>query len=154
MRVRSYVERGADLTSYRTFGWEATASQTTGDPRLDNNPFFHERVYADVDKALAARGYEKVPSGTPDLLLHFHASVNQELDLNGVDQRYACEDCRPFVYEKGTLLLDVVDARTNRLLWRGWSEGSIDGMIDDQEWMEQRIDEAIGQILDKFPSRS
>jgi hypothetical protein len=57
------------------------------------------------------------------------------------------------VYDAGTLLIDLVDARTNRLVWRGWAEGSVDGVIDNQEWMEARIDEAVTRILERLPRR-
>ena len=36
-------------------------------------------------------------------------------------------------------------------VWRGWAEGSIEGAIDDQQWMENRIDRAVTQILAKLP---
>ena len=62
-------------------------------------------------------------------------------------------DCRPYVYEKGTLFVDLVDPRTNQLVWRGWAEGSIDGVIDHQQWMEARVDEAVTQILARLPRR-
>jgi hypothetical protein len=56
MNVNSYVERGIDFNRYRTYNWGPADALSTGDPRLDNNRFFHERVQADVDQQLAARG--------------------------------------------------------------------------------------------------
>ena len=154
VKVNSYLERGADLTRYRTYDWGAPDSWTTGDPRLDNNPFFQERVRADVDKQLAGRGFEKTMSGRPDLRLHYHASFTQRIDTNGLDEaRGYCDnhDCQPYVYEAGTLLLDFVDTRTNRVVWRGWAEGSVDGVIDNQQWLEQRVDDAVKRILARLP---
>ena len=58
MDVRSFVERGADVTQYRTYNWAPPDAQATGDPRLDNNPFFHERIQVDVEKQLNTRGFE------------------------------------------------------------------------------------------------
>jgi hypothetical protein len=49
------------------------------------------------------------------------------------------------------LLLDFIDARTNQLAWRGWAEGGFDGAIDNQDWMEARIDAAVGKILARLP---
>jgi len=152
--VRSYVDRGADFSRYRTYGWGPADALTTGDPRLDNNPFFRERLQADVDAQLAARGYEQTAPEAADLLLHYHVSVTQRIDVNAVDQRYGyCDDCQPRVYDAGTLTLDLVDARTGRLVWRGWAERSIEGTLDKQEWMEQQIDEAVARILERLPRR-
>jgi hypothetical protein len=101
---------------------------------------------------LASRGFEKATS--PDLLIHYHASVTQDIYISGGERRDGdCEGCRPEVYDAGTLLIDLVDARTNRLVWRGWAKSSIDGVIDNQDWMEQRIDEAVARILEKLPRR-
>jgi hypothetical protein len=156
MNVNSFVERGIDVRQYRTFSWGPPDTVSTGDPRLDNNRFFDERVRAQVEKELAARGFEKESSGTPDLLVHYHASVTQEIDVRNLDREYRyCEnaDCRPYVYDAGTLFVDLVDPRTNKLVWRGWAEGSVEGVIDNQDWMEARVDEAVTRILERLPRR-
>lgn len=155
VRVNSYSERAVDFSRYRTYAWSPTVHGPTGDPRLDDNRFFHERVRADIESGLNRRGYEAAAAGEPDLIVHYHASVTQEIDVATVDAAY-CEtnDCRPYVYEAGTLLIDLVDARTSRIVWRGWAEGSIEGAIDDQRFMEQRVDEAVDRILERLPNRS
>jgi len=156
MHVNSYADRGTDFNRYRTYGFAPADRASTGDPRLDNNPFFNERMRADIDRQLAARGFEKTASPTPDLLIHYHASFTQQVDVNSVDREYGyCRtgDCRPFVYDTGTLTVDLVDAGTNRLVWRGWAEGGVDGVIDDQTWLEQRVDQAVTRILAQLPRR-
>jgi hypothetical protein len=152
--VSSYVARGTDFSQYQTYRWEVTGRFETGDPRLDNNPFFQERVQATAERQLAAKGFEKVTSGASELVLHYHASVEQKLNVNDADaQNGFCTDCEPYVYDAGTLVIDFVDARTNRLIWRGWAEGSVDGVIDNQQWMEERIDRAVARILEALPRR-
>lgn len=154
MNLSSHAERGLDFAQYRTYDWGPADALPIGNPRLDNNPFFHQRVQADVEKQLATMGFEETTSGTPDLLIHYHASINQRLDVSGADRKYGyCDDCKPYVYDAGTLLLDFVDARTNKLVWRGWAERSMDGVIDNQEWMEEEIDEVVTRILERFPRR-
>lgn len=154
MQVSSYGIRDLDLGSYRTYEWGPAEERPTGDPRLDSNPFFDERVRLQVEEGLAARGFVKATAGSPDLLVHYHANVTQEIDVRDFDRAAGyCEgaDCRPFVYDAGTLFVDLMDARTGKLLWRGWAESSIDGVIDDQELMEARIDAAVAQILERLP---
>jgi hypothetical protein len=154
MNVSSYVERGMDVTTYRTYSWGPADLIWTGDPRLDNNRFFDERVRAKVDGLLARRGFERRASGTSDLLLHYHASIGQKIDTSALDRPFgACEveDCHPDVYDAGTLLIDLVDARSHKLVWRGWAEGSLEGVINNQRWMEDKVDEAVTRILDRLP---
>lgn len=155
MGTGAFLERGIDLRQYRTFAWRPAEGLYTGDPRLDNNRFFDERVRHEVEAGLAARGFEKTAEA-PDVLLHYHASVTQRIDIREPDRENgACEQdaCRPSVYEAGTLVVDLVEARTNRLLWRGWAEDAIDGVIDDQARMEKKVGEAVARILARLPAQ-
>jgi hypothetical protein len=156
LTVGSHIDRTVNFGEYITYDWGPPDNLPVGDPRLDNNPFFDERVRAAVEQELATKGFEKATSAAPDVRLHYHASVSQDIDIRGLNREYGyCEDadCGPYVYEAGTLLVDLVDARTNKLLWRGWAEGSMDGAIDDQKWMEERIDQAVKRILERLPRK-
>jgi hypothetical protein len=156
LTVNSYADRAADFARYRTFAWGPEEQLSTGDPRLDNNPFFHERVQAQIEKQLAARGLEKATSGGADLTVHYHTSITQEIQAGTADRQYGyCEGegCLPYVYDAGTLLIDLVDTRSNRVIWRGWAKGSVDGVIENQDWMEERIDQAVARIMERFPAR-
>jgi hypothetical protein len=149
--VNSYLASNADVSRYHTYDWAAPDRFETGDPRLDNNPFFQERVEQAVEAQLTSRGLERVKS-SPELVLHYHASIKQRVNANHADEEYGyCTDCTPYVYDAGTLVIDLVDARTQKLVWRGWAEGSVDGAIDDQRAMEAQIDRAVARILTKLP---
>ncbi len=155
MRVNSYAERGFNLATYRTYSFAPADRVSSGDPRLDNNPFFNERMQADIEKQMAAKGFSKAQSSAPDLLVHYHASFAQEVDVNAIDTKYGyCTtgDCRPFVYDAGTLMVDFIDS-ANRLVWRGWVESSVDGVVDNQGWLEQKVDQAMTRIFAELPPR-
>lgn len=155
IQVHSFADSHADFTLYRTYQWAGDTPRSTGDPRLDNNPFFHERLQRQTDVALAARGYEKIGGGSPDLVLHYHASITQAIDVATTGRSYdVCTDCgAPSVYDAGSIVLDFVDPHTNRLVWRGWAKGSMDGAIDNQALMEQRVDEAVTRVVATVPRR-
>ena len=42
--VHSFAERGFDPARYHTYRWAPADDGATGDPRLDDNPFFHRSV--------------------------------------------------------------------------------------------------------------
>jgi hypothetical protein len=155
MRVRSYTDRGNRVAAARTYTWAADGTRATGDPRLDSNPFFERRLIEATEKQLGARGYARVASGG-DLVLHYHASVSQRLDAGQIDRTLGvCDGCdSQSMYEAGTILLDFIDPQTNRLVWRAWAEGSIDGMVDNQQWLEEHIDNAVAKIVATLPRRS
>ena len=131
MNVSSHIERGLDFTQYRTYDWGPADALPTGDPRLDQDVFFKDRVQGAVERGLASKGLQMSTSGTPDLLIHYHAHISQRIDADRVDRRLGyCygADCQPDLleYEAGTLVLDVVDTRTNRVIWRGWARDSVE----------------------------
>ena len=155
VRVNSYVGRDLDLRRYHTYAWAPADSFSTGDPRLDNNTFFIERVQRAVDGHLREKGFEPARDGQPDFVVHYHARVEQRLDsreLRPGEPRCESVECRPFVYDAGTLLIDLVDPRSNQLLWRGWAERGLEGVIDDQTWMDATVDDAVTRIMKRFPS--
>jgi hypothetical protein len=156
LHVSAYAVPTTDMRSYRTYAWNPAELESTGDPRLDHNRFFQERVQQAVDMQMRFRGYEKVAGGTPDMTLHVHAGVQQRIDSAQLDSAsVSCshDECRPYVYDEGTLLIDVVNARTRSLIWRGWAERSLDGIVDDQNLMNQAIDRAVGRICARLPVR-
>jgi hypothetical protein len=74
-----------------------------------------------------------------------------------VDRQYGyCYDegCRAGVleYEAGTLVLDVVDPRTQRVIWRGWAQGSVEDILHDQDRMARRIREGVRRMLERLPA--
>ena len=152
MNVSSHVQEGLDFTKYRTFDWGPADALPTGDARLDRDPFFQDHVQGAVEKGLAAKGFTRAEGGTPDLIVHYHANITQRVDVNRLDQEYGyCYDAdcsvRVFDVDAGTLVLDIMDARTNRLVWRGWAQHSVQDMLHDQDRMAARIDEAVDRMM-------
>lgn len=153
MTVSSHVERGLDLTRYHTFAWGTADALPQGDPRLDRNPFFKDHFEGAVEKQLAARGFQH-SSASPDLLIHYHATIAHRLEIDPTSNARYCptRDCdAPVVgFEAGTVILDFIDARTNRLIWRGWAQHAIDDELENRDHMARRIDEAVTRMLARF----
>jgi Domain of unknown function (DUF4136) len=137
LRVNSYADKRIELRQYRSYAWAPRAGLSTGDPRLDNNRFFSQRVEHVADLQLAAKGFEKATASRADLQIHIHARVDRRVGAAGAT----------------TLVLDFIDRRTNALAWRGWAEGIPDAVIDDQDWMYATIDEAVAKILARLPRK-
>jgi hypothetical protein len=157
MTVSSHVERNVKFHEYVTYDWGPPDNLPVGDPRLDNNPFFNDYLQGAIEKKLEARGFERAAAGQqPDVRIHYHASVNQKLDVYEVDSSYGyCYgDCQPQVsdYELGTLVVDLVDARTNKVVWRGWAQQAMNGIIDNQDRLEAQIDKEVAKMMQLLPS--
>jgi uncharacterized protein DUF4136 len=157
--VSSHVLPSADFARYRTFDWGPADALPTSDARLERDAFFQDHVQGAVEHGLAARGFARVSTGTPDLLIHYHANVTQRIDINRLgDDRGSCydNDCRVRVVEveAGTLVLDVIDARTNQLVWRGWAQNNLQNTIRSRDRMERQIDEVVSRMLARLPAGS
>jgi hypothetical protein len=153
LTVSTSVERGIDLAAYCSYGWSVQDARPTGDPRLDGNTFVHDYVVAAIDRQMRATGLD--PNGdAPDLLVRYSAGVSQEVyTTGGTEADDRCRDCRLEVYDSGTLVIDFIDARTRRLVWRGWARGAIDGAISDQRLMKQRVEGAVVRIFEEERAR-
>jgi hypothetical protein len=169
MNVSSHVDRNVDFAKYRTFEWGRADALPAGDARLDKNPFFHDHMQGAVEKQMAARGYTHT-SRRPDLLIHYHANITPRVDINhleyehvrprgdvnGFDREYgSCsgDDCLYGApeYDAGTLVLDIVDARTKKVVWRGWAQDNLEGVLENLDRMARTIDEAVKRMLERLP---
>jgi hypothetical protein len=156
LSVSSHVDHGVDFAVFRTYDWGPADALPTGDPRLDANPFFKDHVQGAVEKQLATRGLRLVTTETPDLLIHYHASISTRMDVNRADEAYGyCSvgDCPSNItqYEAGTLVIDIMDARTNKLLWRGWAQNSVEDALRDPDKMARMIDRAVTEMSRHLP---
>lgn len=156
MSVSSHVQYGIDFANYHTYAWGPADALPTGDPRLDADPFFRDHMQGAVEKRLAGRGFVLTDPDKADLLLHYHATINRSMDINRIDSDrgywYDNEhSVRVVDVEAGTLVLDIMDAHTKRLIWRGWAQHGVDDMLHNRDRMAQRIDEAAGRMLQQLP---
>jgi hypothetical protein len=153
----SHVRAGFDFSKYYTYEWVAPDAFPVGDPRLDKNVVFLDYLHGAVEKQLATKGYVQGLAGRSDLEIHFHASIDRRLNVNSADARYGyCADdsCRNGVaeHEAGTLIVDVIDRRTKRLVWRGWAQRSVDDVLDDRDRLVRMIEDGVAKMFVSFPA--
>ncbi len=156
MNVGAYVDRYADFTGYRTYDWSAPDALPTGDPRLDNNVIFMDYFQGAVYKELAARGYEPAIDAPADLVVHYHSSVRQRVDVAILEQNaFNCADpdCRTEFsdFDEATLVLDFMDARTQTLVWHGWAQTPLNGILESQDALQRIVVEAVTRMLKELP---
>ena len=106
-----------------------------------------------VEKQLALKGFVRSSIGTPDLLIHYHASITNRIDVNRIDRQYGyCYEveCRAGAsdYEAGTLLLDIVDTRTNRVIWRGWAQDTVEEALENPDRMAEQVDDVANDDVE------
>ncbi len=53
-------------------------------------------------------------------------------------------------YLEGTLILDIIDAHSNEIIWRGWASKALDQDPDPKN-VRMYVNKAVEKILEKFP---
>jgi hypothetical protein len=152
IHVVSFIQPDADIAAYRTFTWDRIDAAVPGDPRLDNNIFFHEHVRHAIERRLIEKGYEPTVL-QPDLHVHYHVSSRQKVSVTGQQTTDRCRDCTVEVFDEGTLLIDLTDARTGALVWRGVAQSGLTAVVNDQRKMEETVDRIVARVCTKLPRR-
>ena len=158
------VTAGADYSTsidfgrYTTFVWEEPDDRPVGDPRIENNELFETRLHAAVAYELSRAGIREANSG-PALIVHHHATVRNRVDVYEADAEAGYrstefgEGTQVIQYDQGTILVDIADAETRDLIWRGWAQFDIGAALSDPDMMVEAINEAIAKMFEDFPSR-
>lgn len=155
-RVQTDYDPAVDFTRLRTYSWQPRSERTDADPRI-NNDLLDARVRNAVDRVLQARGYQPVSDETPDFNVAYIVTIDTKTDVHSIPVSYGwgwwgMMGTETYVdrYEQGTLLLDVIDASTNKLVWRGSAAARV---VEDEtpEERTRRVNEAVEKILERFP---
>ncbi|WP_305804175.1 DUF4136 domain-containing protein [Stenotrophomonas sp. YIM B06876] len=163
-QVRVQADPAAEFNRYRSFAfYSPLAVEHHGYSTITSN-----RIKAAVRAQMESRGYV-FAAADPDLWVNLNAylqEVTRVINLPEVDYDYYYSyRARSYValpywrdrtdvrqYTEGTLNVDLVDVRQNRLVWEGVAVGSVARM--DPEQRGRKIDEAVAAIFARFPYRA
>ena len=83
MRAGADFQPGYDFAQYSSYTWDEPDDRPTGDPRLDENPFFIHRLHAAIHWELATRGIQfgRSEGMGAALVVHHHASVRDRVEV-------------------------------------------------------------------------
>ncbi|KPJ93829.1 MAG: hypothetical protein AMJ53_06515 [Gammaproteobacteria bacterium SG8_11] len=155
---------GADFGNYSTYAWLSVGKESTDNHR-SKNPLIDQRIVGAIDNALAAKGLRKV-SDNSDMLINYHVSVSQQEQqqprgrVSIGSSRYSGSSSLGFAvsvpvggtrtYQEGTLVIDMVDAKTKDLLWQGWGSRTV-RQDTDPERLTALINEVVAEVLANYP---
>lgn len=147
----------ANFTTLRTYVWASAPADSRG-----VNSMIERRVVAAVDQQLTTKGYQAA-TGEPDFAVNFTLTTSEQTDYNTyyTGMGYGggwygggmgSSSTRAYTYTNGTLIVDIFDAKSKNLIWRGTAAGTVNEDASAEQ-REMRIKEAIAGILATFPSR-
>lgn len=153
-----YEYNSAPYASWHSFAWKAPRIGTVRSPVLDSG-ILSARIEQAVRQTLTAAGYRAVQTpAQADFVVTYHTTLETR-DEGGPSFGFAYGTLGPgfntvFIDQagnrqirEGSLILDVIDAHSDTLVWRGW----ITSMLQQSNYSQQAVDHAVQRIFSKFP---
>lgn len=172
-RVMVEQAAGVQLPGAGTYAWGTAEDHIAGDqnPRV-NNDIIADKVQHAINTGLGERGYTLTRKADAAWLVHYHAGLEKQTQTVTETQRvpvprivcgaYRCDTVydwgfygppeavtRTITFHEGTLILDIHDATTNKLVWRGTlsDEVNVNKALD-----QAALQKAINKLLEKLPA--
>jgi hypothetical protein len=117
--------------------------------------FLDARVRSAINTQLVGKGYDPQPRVPPDFFVTYHVVARDRVEVRdwGYTRGRFGRSASVQQYTEGTLIVDIVDARTMRLVWRGTARGELDPDAPAGD-RERRLKDAVARLLAPFPSRA
>lgn len=146
-----------NLGSLKTFEFKAQR-RVSRDP-VANNQIWADQIRNAIRTDLTSHGMTEDASGAPDFFVAFYVGLKDRYDVRNIDYGFPYfhrgfrgawgwprgYDAWAVPYTESTLIVDVIDARTNELVWRGYDKDSI-----NLSKTEKDFGKAVESVLKKF----
>lgn len=157
--VDVYVDydRSGRFSWYKTWAWAETEETSL----KGHNDLMHSRIKNAIE-AHIARGRLVEDTENPQLYITYHAGSRQAVKVDPVSFGVGIGGSwvrNPYwggvgvstagttTYEQGTLIIDIWEAETKKLVWRGVA---IDVFDDDPKKADKKIDKAIAKMIKQW----
>lgn len=162
LEVHVDYDKAADFPSFKSFAWKDKKEGTLE----GSNDLTHTRIIKAIQNQLAQAGLIE-NSSSPDLWVTYHASSKQDVRVDTTMYNYGYGSSwywdpywpsaygsgfvtgsqQVVTYTRGTLVVDIWDAKTNKLVFRGTAE---DIVPDSPSKAEKKIYQAIDKMAKQF----
>jgi hypothetical protein len=149
-RVQTDFDHQANFAQYKTYSWQKiTPANSLWDSRIKNA----------VEAQLAAKGWTHVDENGDVAIVAMKTTQTErtlETFYDGFGGGWRWRGFGGFGdttttehdYKEGTLVVDLYDAKTKQLIWRG----SVEDMISDKaEKNEKNLDKGVATMFKNFP---
>ena len=150
LRVRVDYDRGRDFSHYKKYRWVRVPDAQLPDQLMQT------RIEKFVEEALAAKGLKRVETGG-DLLVGYQTTVSAQQqfvtfgDGPGWGWGGGVSTTTTQTIMTGTLIVDMVDAQHNQLVFRGVSSATVSSR---PERNTKSFQKGIREMFEKYPPGS
>lgn len=162
--VKTDFDPAIAYASYQTFDWYAASKRAKG-KGSGTDPIMDKRVRASVQAVLESKGFKQEVVAEPDFLVTYYPVYRNKRYRTttsfgggygwsrrpwgyGVGTRFSTSQVHN--YREGTIILEIVDSRSNQLVWQGAAEGALTN-LDNPEDAQEEIQKAVRDLLANFP---
>ena len=171
LEIKTHKDSSADFSAIRTYAWLPPAPVVRNvAPDAVSNPTLSQEalgpaITAAVDRELTARGLVQAPGDVADVHVAYFAALTVGFNQSYLGEYYGyitgwgspipsglAPSTSMTVYEKGTVLVDVVNRATKRAIWRG----TVVTRIHQEHTLEkrvERINDGAARLFRDFPIR-
>jgi len=156
----STLQVNTDYDPTTNFGKYTTFSVKKGTGAPDN--INAARLEQALSSALSARGLKQLPDGG-DLSLYSHFKLGKETQLNTTSTGYGgwggwrwgggMQTTQVEEIPTGTLVVDLVDASTNKAVWRGIAKDQLSTTATPDE-RSKKANEVAAELFANYPPGS
>jgi len=150
--VKTDYDRTAEFSRYKTYSWGKIHTA---------DPLWVDRIKAAVNSALAAKGWAEVESGGDVSIMAMemardHRTLNTYYDnfgggwgwRRGGGFGFGTSTTTEETYQVGTLVVDLFDTNTKKLIWRGSASDSLSAKSDTNI---KKLNKDVQKMFDHFP---
>ena len=154
-QVKTDYDRGANFGQYKTYSWAQVKTKEALDV---------DRIKTAVNAALAAKGWTQVDSGGDVSIVAMEITRDQQTLNTFYDGFGGGWGWRRFggggfgeatttteTYKVGTLVVDLFETKTKKLLWRGTSSDTLSNNSDKNI---KNLDKGADKMFKHFPPGS
>lgn len=149
--IKTDYDRNANFSQYKTFSFEKIQTK---------NSLWVDRITSAVSAALTAKGLTQVSSGGDISIVAIELTKEQQTlntfyDNFGGGWRwgggFGDATTTTDTYRVGTLVVDLFDAKSKQLIWRG-SES--DALSDKSSKNIKNLDKGVEKLFREFPPKA
>jgi len=157
VEVHTDYDASVDFSHYKTYYWSKTPTT--------KNPLMGQRIVAEIDGQLFTKGWRKVPEDQAAATIAAHVTTQEREQIDTMYNNVGpggwygpgfaggwagagVSTSTVSYFTVGTLLIDILDAKTKRGIWHGTAEGTI---TDDPQQNEKEIAEGVSKMFKNFP---
>jgi Domain of unknown function (DUF4136) len=146
-QVKTDYDHNANFGQYKTYSWEKVQTK---------DPLLVDRIKSAVNASLAAKGLTEVPSGGDISVVAMEITKKQQTlntfyDGFGGGWRwggFGDATTTTETYKVGTLVVDLFDANSKNLIWRG---SSSDTLSNNPNKNTKNLDKGVQKMFAHFP---